>query len=166
MEKYFKVTKDSSLCNDYWSFVKNKKVINELVIEFIKKHHIETHSYGTSNDKFYIQPTNVDIQNFDSVLNKPIENGLRSFKKNSVIGKDWLKSLNEKGLTVKRKPMVPMYFDNIYGHFHSRLFDTDGIVYCSIEGEFSELDTPKGFEEMKASEFFKIVEEIEKKEGK
>lgn len=165
MEKYFKVTEEASLNRDYWSYVKNAKEVNELVKAFMAKHHIETNYYAPTDEKLYIQPTDADEKKFDSVLSQPIENGLRAFKKNSAIGKDWVKSLNEKGLKVLHRPFVPMYFHGVYGHLRSRLFDINGTVYCSIEGEFSQLDTPKGFEEMKASEFFKIIEDSEENYG-
>jgi len=166
MEKYYIVTEESSLHHDYMSFLENGKKVNELVKAFMKKHQIETRFYAPSDEKLYIQPSEIDVQKFNSILTKPLENGLRAFKKNSTIGKDWINTLKENNIKVSHKPFVPMYFTGVYGHLRTRLFQIEGTVYCSIEGEFRHLDTPKGMEEIKASEFFKIIEDNEEKNDK
>ncbi|WFR64172.1 hypothetical protein P9222_08345 [Paenibacillus amylolyticus] len=57
-----------------------------------------------------------------------------------------------------RKPYVPFYFRGFGGgRIRSRLFEIDGTVYCSLDP--FEGDPPEGFVEMKASEFFKVIED-------
>lgn len=158
-EKFYKVTEKSHLYHHFWEYVENRKQVNELVKDFMKKHGIEAEGYAPLSDRLYIQPTKADVEKFDSVLNKPVEQGLRTFKKNSTIGKDWVNTLAEKELKVLRKPFVPMYFRNAFGQTFSRLFEAGGTVYCSLKSEFGEWETPAGMEEIKASEFYRIIEE-------
>jgi len=53
--------------------------------------------------------------------------------------------------------MLMLYF-NVYGSTSSRLFAIGDKVYCSFKSEYN-FTNPEGFIELKASEFFKIVED-------
>jgi hypothetical protein len=162
MEKYFIVTEESSLYGDFMAYKENLRMVNELVKKFMEKHGIETSYYSPTTEKLYIQPTENDIQKFDSVLAKPVEGGLRAFKKNSLIGKDWCNRLKEANLKVLHKPFVPFYFRRaLGGYYQTRLFEIDGTVYCSINANYTHLEATKGMVEMKASEFFRIIEDYE-----
>lgn len=161
-EKYFIVTEANPLHNDYKAYRNNSKLINEHVKQFCQSHGIKAEEYVANNDSFYIVATNEDKINFKSSLGKAVEQGIYPFKKNSKIGKAWVESLKEKKLKVLHRPMVGMYFRNAYGRHRSRLFEFEGNVYCSFESESGEVNVPEGMKEIKASEFFKVIEDSEK----
>lgn len=160
MEKYFIVTENSPLHNDYNDWVDNTQQLHILVKSFLPANNIEADYYGYYGDNLCIVPTDNDLNNFKGVLSKDLGNGLRPFKSNSKIQKSWEKTLNESNLEKKSKPYVPMYFDHICGKMNSRLFDIDNIIYCSFKQE-GDFNTPKGMEEIKASKFWEIVEQEE-----
>jgi len=167
VERFFKVTAESPLYHDYMAYIRNAHEVNELVKAFMDKHGIETSLYIPYNEKLYIQPTKADTEKFDAMLCKPETGNVRAFKKNSLVGKDWITSLKERNLKILHKPFVPLYFPHRGGgHYQTRLFQIDGVVYCSIAGGFRQLDTPKGMVKIKASEFFRIIEEHEEKSQK
>ncbi|HEY8805698.1 MAG TPA: hypothetical protein VIM42_11455 [Clostridium sp.] len=126
------------------------------------KYEIDTHSYYCSNSAFYIVPTEKDLEKFGKILCKPVDNGLMAFKKTSKINKAWVDLLEEKQIAPTHKPFIQFYFDRGYGKTRNRLFNIGDTVYCSFEGEH-DFSNPEGFEEIKGSEFFKIVEEENEK---
>ncbi len=158
MEKYFVVTQDSELNKEYWAYRKNKLKVQELVKTFMEKHNINGQFYSPTNSSLYIETTPENTAQFDEFLKNHNENGLRAFKKNSQITKDWLKTLEDNELEIIHRPTVAWYFDNIFGKVSSRLFDIDNVVYCSIQANVTEINCPVGMTEIKASEFFKIIE--------
>ncbi|WHH58453.1 hypothetical protein [Petroclostridium sp. X23] len=162
MEKFYIVTEESELHQEYFEHQKNVKVINDHVIDFMKDQGIETTKYYPANDTLYIIPTQKDAAKFAKVLAKQVNDGLRSFKKNSAICKEWVKSLKGKGLKVLSKPHIFMYFRG-YERFSWRLFDVDNTLYCSYSCNSDSIDTPKGFTVIKASEFYKVIEDYNEK---
>lgn len=164
MERYFRLTEESALQRDFIAYKNNAKVLRELIIEFNTTHGIKSGVYYATDEALYIIPTESDLEKHSSVLCAPIEEGLRKFKVNSRIGKAWVKGLKDKNLSVLRKPPVAFYFPRFGGgRIQSRIFEIDGVVYCSMNPcEESQIS---GMVEMKASEFFKVIEESETKEG-
>lgn len=159
MEKYFIVTEESQLHKDWFAYKKNSAAVRELIKAFFSEHGIESNEFYAADDAIYIVPSEKDKGTFNSLLCAPLENGLRQFKKTSKISKAWVKTLKDAGLRVFGKPMLILYFRSLGGRFKSRLFDLNGILYCSLDPVHGE--APEGFVEMKASEFFKIIEESE-----
>lgn len=162
MEKYFIVTNKSDLFDEYINYKENLKQMREIAIKFLEDNNIEANEYSYSSHIFYIVPTEKDKEKFRTVLGKTVDNGTRPFKKNSKIGKAWVNILEENNIEPLHKPIVGWYFKNHGGKMRSMLFDIDEIVYCSYQVE-GDIDTPKGFIEMKASEFWKIVEDYNQK---
>ena len=156
MEKFYIVTDKSSLNKDYWKYKNNIKEVNKYVKEFLAKEGINAKYYGVETERLYIIPTERDIARLAGKLTKPLDNGLRSFKTNSVIGKRWIKFVRDNNIKILYKPTVGFYF-NAFGKSASRLFDIEDILYCSYESEF-DFENPCGFMEIKASEFFKAIE--------
>lgn len=157
MEKFFKVTEASRLHGDWFNYRTNRKVIRELVEEFKASQGIEASGHYVASNSIYIVPTENDLINFGKSLCKPEDENLQMFRKNSKIGKAWAALMKEKGLKVLHKPPVPIYFPRFSGgRYRSRLFDIDGIVYCSLDPAGDVI--PEGFIELKASEFWKLVE--------
>ena len=85
------------------------------------------------------------------------QNGLRQFKLNSDIAKRWIKFVSDNNIKILHKPFVGTYF-NAYGRSWSRLFNVGDTIYCTYESEF-DFTNPKGFKEIKASEFYKAIGE-------
>lgn len=159
MEKYFTVTEESKLHKEWFDYKDNKKAVNELVNIFTSENGIEAEEYYADNGAFYIVPSEKDTDTFLNLLGSPHDNGLRKFKSTSKIGKAWIKALKDADLKIMQRPMAILYFKSVGGKFRSRMFDQNGILYCSLEPVHGE--NPVGFVEMKASEFFRIVEESE-----
>ena len=153
MENYYMIPKQLPLHQEYMDYVENNKTMREISHEFLIDNNIDTKEYASTKDTFYIVPTEKDIEDFGKFLCKEVDGVLRAFKVKSKIGKAWRDNLNEKGV----QPYLMMYF-NVYGNTSSRLFAINDEVYCSFKSEYN-FDNPEGFIELKASEFFKIVED-------
>lgn len=161
MEKFFTVTEGTRLHDEYFTYKTNHKLVNQCAKDFMEKHNMETEKFARSSETFCIIPTENDCKNFGSMFSKDKVNGLSVFKKNSEIGKDWIKTLKLQNLCVLHKPMIAFEFSKFAGgKFTTRLFDIDGILYLSFDCGY-EVETPEGFNELKASEFFKIIEDYD-----
>jgi hypothetical protein len=158
MERYFRVL-NNRLYNDWFDYKANQQQINELFKEFKQDQGFESGAYYVTDDEIYIVPTEADINNFSKMLCKPIDDDLQKFKTNSKIGKAWVETLKSNKLSVLRKPMLIMYMSAGGGRFRSRLFNVDEQLYCSLYPA-DDAKLPQGFTEMKASEFFKIIEDM------
>jgi len=157
MENYYEVTKQSPLHKEYMDYIVSDKIMREISHEFLSNNNINTKEYASTKDTFYIIPNEKDIEDFGKLLNKELENGLRAFKAKSKIGKAWKDAFKEKGIQPLHKPMLMLYF-NVYGETQSRLFAIEDKIYCSFKSEHN-FENPEGFIELKASEFYKIVED-------
>ena len=157
MERYFIVTEQSKLRKDWFAYKENREKVIELYKQYTVQAEIESREYYVSDDEIYIIPTEKDSTKFLPFLCNPINDGLCKFKASSKIAKGWIKALKDADLKVQQKPMVILYFKSFGGKYRSRVFDHNDVVYCSIDPY--EGESPEGFIEIKASEFFKIVEE-------
>ncbi|MDB5052648.1 MAG: hypothetical protein JWM44_698 [Bacilli bacterium] len=159
MEKYYIVTEKSSLHKSWFDYKANVSVVNDLVKKFTAENGIESSEYYVSDTEIYIVPSEKDVETFGKSLGATLDNGLRRFSMRSKICKAWMEALRVAELKVLRKPMVILYFRGIGGKYKSRIFDQNGVLYCSIDPADGKEN--EGLIEMKASEFFKIVEESE-----
>lgn len=157
MENYYQVTEQSPLYKEYMDYSENDKIIRQIAHEFLTNNKIDAKQYVATENTFYIIPDGNDLNNFGKILNKEIESGLRAFKAKSKIGKAWVEVLKENNVKPLHKPWLMSYF-NVYGKTSSRLFAIENKVYCSFKSEYN-FDNPEGFIELKASEFFRIIEE-------
>ena len=157
MDKFYTVNEGSSLYEDYcaWhdSIASNKKIVDD----FFKEVGIEATLYLPSVNAIGIVPTDSDREKFAKQLcSKETDEGLRFFKKNSTVHKEWIKRAVE--LKNLYKPS-PAWLNKYMGRSSSRLFDYNGVIYCSFSAE--QIEMPEGvFTEIKGSEFYKIMEEI------
>lgn len=156
MEKYFTVAPESKLYNNYFAYKANREEINELFKRFKIEQDIESRAYYVTDKEIYIVPTAKDSELFATILCQPVDDGLQKFKTNSKVGKAWVTLLQNESVSVIRKPMLIMYLNTVGGKFKSRLFDVGDKLYGSLDA--AELNLPEGFIEMKASEFFTIIE--------
>lgn len=159
-DKYFRIKKDCPLYIDYFAHEADRKKIANAFIEVRKKYGIESHEFYPSKKCFQIVPTSNDSKKFSDSLKKT---SYGEFKKNSEISKAWIDLA--KDIEHMEKPRLIFYFDLLGRHWKERLFDIDGVLYCSIESD-REVSTPDFAEEMKASEFYKIVEDYEERNKK
>lgn len=156
MEKYFIVTPDSLIYKGYLDYKAMSERVNIAFKEFAKEQGFETHEYYQSAKYLQICPTERDTEKFGKYFKKDTP-GL--FKKNSLIAKAWIDKCQVLELESPYKPNLGFEL-GIYGRSRSRLFMIKDILYASLMADCS-FDNPKGFEEIKASEFFKIIEEYE-----
>lgn len=158
MEKFYTVNEGSRLYDDYWawrnSIEPNKKIVNDFFSEF----GVEASLYCPGPSRIGIVPTENDKVKFAKQLcSKETNEGLRFFKKTSAIGKEWVKrALNLKNVS---KPS-PAWYNNYMGRSSTRLFDYNGVLYCSFSADQIEMPSDT-FTEIKGSEFYRILEEIE-----
>lgn len=157
-EIFFNVT-NSELGKDYFRFLDDTKKINDYYIEFSKENDIEAQNYGMypGDGDLYIEPTEKDLEKYNKVLVKGY--GLRRFKGNSKIQKLWKNGLEQLDIKFYAKPSLFKYM-GFLGTYSTRLFHHNKNVYLSIEGDIIDKDFPCGFEEIKGSEFYKVIEEI------
>lgn len=74
MEKFFIITDECNYKKDYIEYIKNLEKVNDLVKEFFNENEIDTSQYYVNN-VLYIVPTDKDIEKFDKILTKPIQQG-------------------------------------------------------------------------------------------
>lgn len=160
MERYFIVTEKSSLHEEWFNYKENRREVRDLFAKVREDQGIDSEEFYVTNEHLYIVPTDKDLEKYASVLCSPINDNLQKFKGNSKIGKSWVNALKEAELKVLYKPRLIFYIKHEGGKYRSRLFDVDGVIYCSIDPCQSEV--PKGFIEIKGSEFFKVIEDAEK----
>ena len=159
MEKFFIVKDGSALHRDYWAWKNNIVENNKIISDFLERHGIEATKYIDAKDRIGILPTDQDKKVFEKQFTQTLYgNGLRIFKKNSAVGRAWMKQAE--GMTFLHKPFPTWYNHCLIGKSSSRLFDHNGILYCSIQAETVSV-TADIFQEIKGSEFYKIMEEIE-----
>ncbi len=89
------------------------------------------------------------------------KNSNGEFKKSSKINKMWVSLV--KDIEYFEKPKLMFYFRFSGPRWSERLFHDGDKLYCSIESE-GEIFVPDFAIEIKASEFFKIIEDQEERE--
>lgn len=159
MEKFYIVTEDSELHKEYWQYRNWAEIAHKKAKEFLQSHNIETKEYGLLGQDIYIKPTKKDSSVLKNVLCLPDrgEDGFCRFRNNSRIARAWNEILNQNGIKGISKPSAAMYFYSS-GRIRTRLFDIDGVLYCSYENA-GEVRNPKGMIEIPASQFFKVIED-------
>ena len=152
-DHFYEVNSDSTLFNDYFKWLTDYEKMRNGVVAFKKE-------YGIAGDTFMIDEGKlwVDVslnRQFSDQFGKVECQGHSPFKKTSSIGKAFTKANIKKA----NKPFVPFYFKNPAGRSRIRLFDQDGKLYVQYSTEHEVEDTPKGFIPIKASEFYKVMEQ-------
>ncbi len=158
MEKFYITGEGSKLRKDYLRYKDSTEELRKIINEFFKTHGIQSEKFQAGQDYLGITATKEDIEMFKAQLKIQNENGLNFFKKNSSIYKSWLLLVKQMDLKIIHKPYLFDYFKPWYGRSSYRLFDIEGVVYCSFktDGDFEPVDNLR---EIKASEFFKIIED-------
>ena len=157
MERYMEIRKDCQLYKDYFEWVGNWDAIKKLFNGIKEKYGIEATGFYPCEEVFRVVPTENDNKKFASILKKT---SYGEFKKNTEISKEWVNGVKEIGRI--EKPRLIYYFSLLGHRWKERLFHIEDKLYCSIESD-GEVSVPKYALEMKASEFYKIIEESEEK---
>lgn len=158
MEKYFEISRDHQVYKEYFDWLEFRKKILDIYKKFASVQGIETSEFLPRQDTVGIVPIKGDNEKFDKFLKKQDER-IRFFKKGSAHAKDWEQLLAIEDIKITYKPNISWYFNGCKSR--TRLFDIDGKLYGSYESDLDKIDLPVGFEEMKASKFFKIIEDWE-----
>lgn len=157
MEKFFIITDECKYKRDYINYKKNTKHVNEIIKEFFSENEIETSKYYVTDEQLYIIPSDKDVEKFDKQLNKPIQQGLRGFKKNGKINKLFIKTLKDKDVRVLSRPSLWMYINGFYGNMSTTTCVMGDTMYLKISSESSRDIKEKGFNEIKASEYYLAI---------
>ena len=163
-EKFYRVHSDSGLYATYFDYVNCRERVVEALGKFEEENGFKEGSLAVWGTTIYLKSASEDFLRYRDQLTKQSPDGGKNFKfrKTSKIGKLWAETAKE--LRFVSKPIVGFYNKaSIAGRCSTRLFDYRGDLYCSIEAD--RIDMPGNiFTEMKDSEFYKIIELMEKEE--
>lgn len=163
MEKYFEVKQNSDFYNKYFDFRDMSNKVNELFKQFALDNGIETKEYYQNTDRLVIVPTQADRIKFKGMF---VANSDTDFKKTAPMCKSWVSLCKENGLKSPRKPSLAWDSNCKLGSYStsSRLFHIGEKIYGSIDNKCdADIELTDEFIEMKASEFWKIIEDAENK---
>ena len=156
MEKYFEVKQGSKLYNDSFTYVDDYKKTVAAFKQICEEFGIETTGFYPCKEYLHIDPTRQDVQKFSEYL---LKNSIGVFKKNSPQSKRWRELT--KDIQFFYKPQLIYYMDFDAGHWSERLFNVNEKLYASIKTDRNtEIPLPEFAVEMKASDFYKIIEEV------
>ena len=156
MERFF-IVKNEDLIKQVKEFESMRIKINDAFREFAKKHDIETTQYYQCTDQLRISPTLNDIEKFKEQLKVD----RTSFKIKSAMNKEWVELCKANGLTTPENPSweLMLLVGISFVSFKWRLFTLNDKAYGSLEMDDSFELPEEHFIELKASEFYKIIEE-------
>ena len=163
MERYFEVKQNSDFYNKYFDYIDMSDKVNELFKQFSKDNGIETKEYYQNTERLVIVPTQEDRIKFKGMF---VQNSDTDFTKTALICKSWVNLCKENGLKSPRKPSLLWDSQCKLGSYStsSRLFHIGENVYGSLDNKCNaDIELTDDFVEMKASEFWKIVEDAENK---
>lgn len=154
MQKFF-IIKDEN----YIEKLKKAYIFDKKFIEILKQMAVE---FDLKIDEYY-----VNYERFSPVLNNIDEikkcrelgylTGKDKFKKNSIPNKRFLELLS--GTEIHPSPSLAFNFDfRVYGKYSSSQFMFKDIAYGMYDAE-QDFKLPDKLEEIKASEYYKILEE-------
>lgn len=158
MDKYFEIKPDCALYKEYFAHEKAGEEIKAAFERVREKFGIETTVFYLKKDRFHIAATDRDMEKFSGMMKK---DSAGEFKKNSTPSKMWVELV--KDITHFEKPRLFYYFPALGHRWKERLFHVGDKLYCSIESD-GEVSVPDFAVEMKASEFYKVIEDAEGKE--
>lgn len=158
VEKYMIIKPGCNLYNDYFAWKEDEEKVCDIFGRIKKKYGIEATKFYPIKTDFRISTTYGDFDKFDKLLKKTDR---CCFKRNTDISKEWRAAVAD--IDHMERPRLFYYFDLLGKRWVERLFDVDTVLYCSIETD-SDFETPDFAEEMKASDFYKIIEDLEEKE--
>lgn len=157
MEKFYVVPAGTKLHNEYMMYKQNMARAKNGAIRLLDKYGVEAEQFCALNTEFGIVATDSDLEKFSEDLKKP-HDGVYWFKARSSFLKEWREYTKDIGSL--HKPFVGLHFKTGVGKCRSRLFDINGVVYCSFETD-GLVEPLESYTELKQSEFWRIVESAE-----
>lgn len=158
MDKYFEIKPDCALYKEYFAHEKAGEKIKEAFNKVKEKFGIEATVFYLHKDRLRIAATDKDMEKFSGMMKK---DSAGEFRKNTVISKMWVELA--KDIVHFERPKMIYYVPMIGHRWKERLFHIGEKLYCSIESD-GEVTVPDFTVEMKASEFYKVIEDAEEKE--
>lgn len=155
MDKYFEIKPDCELYRDYFAYKEDEPKIVAAFKSVCEKFGIESEGFYMKKDRLWVEPTLKDNENFSGMMKKT---NYGEFKRNSAPSKMWVELV--KNIEHFEKPRVMFYFHMTCYRWKERLFHIGDRLYCSIESN-GEVSVPEFAVEMKASEFYKVIEDAE-----
>jgi hypothetical protein len=164
MERFF-IVKNEELISQVNEYEHMRELVNTAFKEFSDFHGIKATHYYQYTDCLKICATEEDLEKFGS----QIRMDHTTFKKNSELSKAWVELCKKMELNTPRKPTWELRnLIRLTCKCRTRLFSLDGVVYGSYECDYDFELPEEHFRELKASEFWKIMEdsaESERNEG-
>lgn len=156
MERFF-IVKNEDLIKQVKEFESMRIKLKDTFGEFKKKHGIETSRFYQWTTQLRIVPTVNDIEKFRNQLKADNE----TFKVKSAMNKEWVELCKANGLTTPDNPSweLMLLVGISFAKFKWRLFSLNDKVYGSLEMETPFKLPEADFIELKASEFYKIIED-------
>ncbi len=181
MERCFKVSKESELVKDYVTYNALLDIQRDFINKFFEVHAITSKKFLVSGDgsinvpfgeynksriRLWIEPTEKDITSFGGIITKPNKyHGLCAFKSNSYIAKEFAQKCVDEHIVINLyRPDMRDYFKSLgLSGYRSNFFKHDEEFYLKIDSEaLKSEDTPTGFTEIKKSEYYQVLETLEK----
>ena len=156
MDKYFVTEKENKFYQRCANYIKEYEEVYEKAYQYLKKFakEITKNEIGIVGENLYITDTKENKERFGKQLKNTPYAKFLGFRKNSEIAKGWH----------GEKPMKPMFIFDVLpiapGRFSERLFIFENKLYvcCRCECDY---ETPQGFAEIKASEWYALCEKIQ-----
>lgn len=152
MKKYYIVTKESKVYEQYWKYNFALEQIQKAFVEFTEEHNINSKEFHALADRLYIVPVQEDIERFGQDF---VKNNVGMFKKKTHLSNEWIKKCREEKIKTPNKPFIPFIF-NCADKCLWQLFDIDDVIYCTFESQ-SKFIAPKEFKEIEENEFAEIM---------
>ena len=166
MEKFFKVREGNKLHDDCVAYSENLPKVRKIYAELCEIVGLECDKFAPYDHELLIVANTATKEKFKTQLMRECR-GASAFKKKSEVGKLWVKLLSENNLTVAHKPQLVFYFTVFFlGETSSRLFELNGTWYGSISRDEDFNTLPEWLEEIKASEFYIVIEEENERRAK
>lgn len=169
MEKFFQIKDDCKLYNDYFAFIKMKTEMNNLFDEFTKIHQLSGQKFVISTNRLIMELNEQEQQTYANDLiknqNYKIHN-IYAFKKNAKLCKKWIQLCEKENIKfILSKPMIGFYLNKNLFPFGQRLFHIGTNLYGSLDNKKdSDFELDDFLIELKASEFYKIIENFEERQ--
>ena len=168
MEKFFQIKEDCKLYQDYFAFIEMKAKMNNLFDTFTKTHQLSGQKFILNPNRLIIELNEQEQQTYanDLITNQNYKiHNIYTFKKNAKLCKEWVKRCKDLAIQEQTKPMIGFYFNaNLYS-FRQRLFHIGTNLYGSLDNKKDSDFALDDFAiELKASEFYKIIEDFEEKQ--
>ena len=101
MKKYYIVTKESKVYEQYWKYNFALEQIQKAFIEFAEEHNINSKEFHALADRLYIVPVQEDIERFGQDF---VKNNVGMFKKKTHLSNEWIKKCREEKIKTPNKP--------------------------------------------------------------